>query len=110
MKRPEYVAGVVRIYRRLIDRYLENPAGYSVSEEEQETLTQLFNRGFTSGYFFENPRGKLMSRENPHNRGIPAGTVVGYDKLTKRIRVKLSRSSPPGRRDNGRKCRNQARR
>ncbi len=91
MKRPEYVAGVVRIYRRLIDRYIENPAGYSVSEEEQETLTQLFNRGFTQGYFFENPRWELMSRENPHNRGIPAGTVVGYDRLSSRIRVKLSR-------------------
>ncbi|AKB31127.1 Protease [Methanosarcina siciliae HI350] len=90
MKRPEYVAGVVRIYRRLIDRYLKNPAGYFVSGEEQEILTQLFNRGFTSGYFFENPRGKLMSRENPHNRGIPAGTVVSYDRRTKRIRVKLS--------------------
>ena len=92
MKRPEYVAGVVRIYRRLIDRYIENPSGYSVSEEEQETLTQLFNRGFTQGYFFENPRWELMSRENPHNRGIPAGTVVGYDRISSRIRVKLSRS------------------
>lgn len=92
MKRPEYVAGVVRTYHRLIDRYLKNPAGYSVSEEEQETLTQLFNRGFTSGYFFGNPREKLMSRENPHNRGIPAGTVVSYDTRTKHIRVKLSNS------------------
>jgi putative protease len=90
MKRPEYVAGVVRIYRRLIDRYLKNPAGYSVSEQEQETLTQLFNRGFTSGYFFGNPRGKIMSWENPHNRGIPAGTVISYDRRTERIRVKLS--------------------
>ncbi|AKB41883.1 DUF3656 domain-containing U32 family peptidase [Methanosarcina mazei] len=92
MKRPEYVAGVVRIYRRLIDRYLKDPAGYSVSEEERETLTQLFNRGFTSGYFFENPRGKLMSRENPHNRGIPAGRVISYDRRTKHLRVKLSNS------------------
>jgi putative protease len=90
MKRPEYVAGVVRIYRRLIDRYLEHPAGYFVSEEEQETLTQLFNRDFTQGYFFENPRAELMSRENPHNRGIPAGTVIGYDRHSNRIRVKLS--------------------
>lgn len=91
MKRPEYVAGVVRIYRRLIDRYIENPAEYYVSEEEQETLTQLFNRSFTQGYFFENPRWKLMSRENPHNRGVPAGTVTGYDRRSNRIRVKLSR-------------------
>lgn len=92
MKRPEYVAGVVRIYRHLIDRYIKDPSGYSVSEEEQETLTQLFNRGFTSGYFFENPRGKLMSRENPHNRGIPAGTVISYDRRKKSLRVKLSNS------------------
>jgi putative protease len=91
MKRPEYVAGVVRIYRRLIDRYIENPAEYFVSEEEQEILTQLFNRGFTQGYFFENPRWELMSRENPHNRGVPAGTVTGYSRHTNRIRVKLSR-------------------
>lgn len=90
MKRPEYVAGVVRIYRRLIDRYLENPEGYSVSEEEQEALTQLFNRGFTQGYFFENPRWELMSRENPQNRGIPAGTIIGYDSRSNRIRVRLS--------------------
>lgn len=92
MKRPEYVAGVVRIYRRLIDRYLENPARYSVSEEEKETLTQLFNRGFTEGYFFKNPRGALMSRENPHNRGIPAGTVLGYDRRSNKIKVKLLNS------------------
>lgn len=91
MKRPEYVAGVVRIYRHLIDRYIENPAEYFVSEEEQEILTQLFNRGFTQSYFFENPRWELMSRENPHNRGVPAGTVTGYDRHLNRIRVKLSR-------------------
>jgi putative protease len=90
MKRPEYVAGVVRIYRRLIDRYIENPAEYFVSEEEQETLTQLFNRGFTQGYFFKNPRWELMSRENPHNRGVPAGTVTGYDRRLNRIRIRLS--------------------
>ena len=91
MKRPEYVAGVVRIYRRLIDRYLEKPERYSVSEEEQETLNQLFNRGFTQGYFFENPRWELMSRGSPQNRGTPVGTITGYDSRSNRIRVKLSR-------------------
>nr|WP_269850328.1 U32 family peptidase [Methanosarcina horonobensis] len=65
MKRPEYVAGVVRIYRRLIDRYLKNPAEYSVSEEEQENLTQLFNRSFTSGYFFWKPSWKTYEPGKP---------------------------------------------
>ncbi len=91
MKRPEYVAGVVRIYRRLIDRYIKNPAEYFISEDEQETLTQLFNRGFTQGYFFENPLWELMSRENPHNRGVPAGMVIGYDIHSNLIHIRLSR-------------------
>jgi putative protease len=33
-----------------------------------------------------------MSRENPHNRGIPAGIVTGYDRRLNRIRIRLSRS------------------
>lgn len=32
-----------------------------------------------------------MNRENPHNRGVPAGTVTGYDRRLNRLRVKLSR-------------------
>lgn len=96
MKRPEYVAGTVRVYSHLLDKYLENPAGYSVSEQEQKMLAQLFNRGFTTGYFFKNPRSELMSRENPHNRGIPVGVVVGYNRRTKRARIKLSDSLRPG--------------
>lgn len=46
MKSPEYVYGVTRIYRRLID---ENRAA---TAEEMQTLRTLFSRGgFTDGYF-----------------------------------------------------------
>lgn len=83
LKHPEYVAGVVRIYRNLIDRYLENPAGFHVSYNEQHTLRQLFNRGFTQGYFFGNPGGNLMSRQQPHNQGTYLGQVVKYDRERK---------------------------
>ncbi|MBA1340667.1 MAG: hypothetical protein C5S40_00840 [ANME-2 cluster archaeon] len=79
LKHPEYVAGVVRIYRSLIDRYLENPGNFHVSYNEQHTLRQLFNRGFTQGYFFGNPGGNLMSRQQPHNQGTYLGQVVKYD-------------------------------
>jgi len=79
LKHPEYVAGVVRIYRSLIDRYLENPADFHVSYNEQHILRQLFNRGFTQGYYFGNPGGNLMSRQQPHNQGTYLGQVVKYD-------------------------------
>ncbi len=96
MKRPEYVAGVVQIYRKLIDRYVEDPSGYFVSEDEARRLEQLFNREFTEGYFLGNPRGKLMSRLRPYNRGIPIGTVAGYDRKQKQVRVGLTAALDTG--------------
>jgi putative protease len=90
MKRPEYVAGVVGTYSHLLDRCLVDTKKCSASREEAETLEQLFNRGFTEGYFFENPRGKLMSRLIPYNRGVFAGTVKSYDRRLKRVSVELT--------------------
>ncbi|MDD2439549.1 MAG: DUF3656 domain-containing protein, partial [Methanosarcinaceae archaeon] len=90
MKRPEYVAGVVRTYRHLLDRCFKAPETYAVHPEEAETLEQLFNRDFTEGYFFKNPRGALMSRERPYNRGVFAGRVLGYDRRKKQVKLKLA--------------------
>lgn len=89
MKRPEYVAGVVSIYRRLIDRFAEDPDNYFVTEEEKAQLEQLFNREFTTGYFKENPAGELMSRKRPHNQGIAIGKVTGYNRKYKNLIVEL---------------------
>ena len=90
MKRPEYVAGVVQIYRSLIDRYVDDPSGYFVTKDESMYLAQLFNRGFTSSYFLGLPRTDLMSRKRPYNRGISIGTVVGYDQKSGHMLVDLS--------------------
>nr|QNO50006.1 hypothetical protein CAGMOKBG_00026 [Methanosarcinales archaeon ANME-2c ERB4] len=88
LKRPEYVACVTRIYRGLIDRYIKDPAGYFVTGDEARSLAQVFNRGFTGGYLTGNPRGELMSRMRPYNRGIPLGTVIECDRT--RLCIKLS--------------------
>jgi len=89
MKRPEYVAGVVRIYRRLIDRYFKEPSKFRVTDIEKHTLRQLFNRGFNTGYFFGNPGSELMSRKYPHNRGTELGSVVDYDPRKKMVSIFL---------------------
>ncbi|MCZ7372351.1 MAG: DUF3656 domain-containing protein, partial [Candidatus Methanoperedens sp.] len=89
MKRPEYVAGVVRVYRRLIDRYVEAPEKFFVSKSEKHTLLQLFNREFTTGYFFGNPGSGLMSRKYPHNRGTELGYVVDYYPRNKLVSIFL---------------------
>jgi putative protease len=89
MKRPEYVAGVVRVYRKLIDRYLAAPSDFSVTKEEKHTLLQLFNREFTTGYFLGNPGEELMSRRYPHNRGTELGRAIDYDSGTKLLEIQL---------------------
>ncbi len=90
LKRPEYVACVVGIYRRLIDRYVEDPPGYFVSDEDSLHLAQLFNRGFTTAYFGEKTSSSLIARKHPYNRGVFAGTVLTYDQKWNHLRVRLS--------------------
>ncbi len=90
MKRPEYVAGVVRIYRRLIDRYCISSSNFRVTEDEKLTLRQLFNRGFTTGYFFGNPGEELMSRKYPHNLGTNLGRVVEYEPHKRIVSINLT--------------------
>ncbi|MBU3968507.1 MAG: DUF3656 domain-containing protein [Euryarchaeota archaeon] len=89
MKRPEYVAGIVRVYRNLIDRHVEVPSRFMVTDDEKHTLRQLFNRGFTTGYFFGNPGSELMSRKYPHNRGTRIGMVVDYEPRNRMVSINL---------------------
>ena len=66
MKQPEYVAGVVRIYRKYLDLYLEKGAGaYQVSEKDRRELECLFSReGFTKGYYVQHNGRKMLSLNN----------------------------------------------
>lgn len=89
MKRPEYVAGVVSIYRKLIDRYIENPSDYYVTDDELKQLGQLFNRDFTTAYLLNKPVN-LINSVRPYNRGLPVGKVIVYNCKRKTLQIKLS--------------------
>ncbi|KXS40422.1 MAG: putative protease, partial [Methanohalophilus sp. T328-1] len=88
MKRPEYVGGVVSIYRKLIDRYFADPTKFHVAESEIRYLEQLFNRGFTSAYL-EGSTRDMMGAVSPGNRGIPIGTIVEMGRYMDRAVVFL---------------------
>lgn len=90
MKRPEYVATVIRIYRRCLDRSLADPENYEVHDEELRDLAQIFNRDFTSGYLFGNPGADLMSYKRPNNRGLFLGRITKINLQKNRITLKLS--------------------
>lgn len=79
MKRPEYVATVIRIYREALDRYYSNPEKYFVSREDFTALGQVFNRDFTLAYLKGDPKEDLMSFTKPNNRGLFLGRVVDFE-------------------------------
>lgn len=87
LRRAEYVAVVVAVYRKLLDRALEGD--FYVSAEEQRMLAQAFNRGFSTGYLFGRPGRELMNYTRANNRGIPIGRVKAYSPPDRRVSVAL---------------------
>lgn len=65
MKKPEYTAGVVSIYRKYLDLYLtKGEKGYYVSQKDKQILLDLFNRGgFTAGYYLKHNGQDMMFTE-----------------------------------------------
>ena len=83
MKRPEYVATVVKVYRDALDK--------NSSADSQRKLAQIFNRDFTTAYLEKNPGRNLISDTRPNNRGVLIGRVVevGRDKITLKLSGEL---------------------
>lgn len=88
MKRPEYVAVVVDIYRQALDGFLQVNEGYKNSKESERRLAQVFNRDFTTAYLKGRPGRNMISDMRPNNRGILAGRVIKTDKANSKIFLK----------------------
>ncbi|MDO4296615.1 MAG: DUF3656 domain-containing protein [bacterium] len=68
MKSPRYTAGVVRLYRKYVDKYLvEGKQKYTVDAKDRRELLDLFDRGGqTEGYYEKhNGRDMLTLKEKP---------------------------------------------
>ncbi len=62
MKKLEYIAGVVEIYRKYLDLYLEDPEHYQVSRDDYEKLLSLFQRnGFSESYYNQHNGRNMIS-------------------------------------------------
>lgn len=87
MRSPEYVGIVVRIYRRALDKIAKG--GWKPLEEDIETLKLAFNREFTSGHLYPNPKNPLMARKKPGHRGLYVGDVAKIQKKDKKLVISL---------------------
>ncbi len=117
MKSPEYVATVVGIYRKYIDRVeqhielcsnvkAENKPSTSVSntsinprvsEQDRQQLLQSFNRGgFSKGYLLGKTGPEMMAYEKPKNWGTYLGVALAQNSSTNSVKIKLENTLSNG--------------
>ena len=88
MKKPEYVAGVTRNYRKAIDKALK--IGKFDLNKGKNELAQLFNReGFAKAYLYKNVGKDMMSYNYPKNTGVFIGQVTNSGEVTLEEKVAL---------------------
>ncbi len=87
MKKPEYVAKVVRAYRHVLEAAEQ---GSAVNMETLEKEMAIFNRGFTRGHLFGEKGLAFMSMKSPGNQGYAVGIVKSYDTKKAKLTLRLT--------------------
>ena len=65
LKNPQYVATTTRIYRKYIDKVLNNEK-YVIDESDKKDLMQVFNRGgLSSGHLSQEPNKNFIFKDKP---------------------------------------------
>ena len=71
MKKPEYTAGVVSIYRKYLDLYEKKPSRFHVLPEDMKKLYELYNRdGFNKSYYTVRNGRDMMALKNEKEQEI----------------------------------------
>ncbi|OOB77844.1 MAG: hypothetical protein BEN18_01295 [Epulopiscium sp. Nuni2H_MBin001] len=92
MKSPEYVASVVKAYRKYIDNNIP-----SVLNEDLNELQAVFNRGgFSTGYYNLSAGLQMMATKSPKNIGLLIGKVKSYNPKTKLATIYTTKQLNPG--------------
>ena len=84
MKSPEYVHGVVKIYRKLLDERR------NASADEIKELENIFSRGgFTTGYFDEKINVSMLGTRSDEAKEI-SRTLTPFEKITRKVPIEIS--------------------
>jgi len=80
MRSAEYAKVVTEVYRKAIDAYFNNELDDKLKGVFRERLTQVYNRGFSSGFYFGRPDDERSERLGHTREKIYVGEVRKYYK------------------------------
>ncbi len=89
---PEYVGKVVSVYRKAIDLHFENKLTPEIKYEMLKELEKVYNRGFSSGFYFGEPSGDdyaVKYGSQATTRKTYVGKVMNYYKKSNIAHIKL---------------------
>ena len=94
MRHPHYVETVTRVYREAIEAYLAGEFERKVKSEGWITqLKQVYNRGFTTGFYFQRASEQDSQQRSPanisHYRYIKMGTII-HSYPTNVVKIQLT--------------------
>lgn len=93
---PEYVARVVSVYRKAIDLYFENKLTPEIKTEYLKLLQEVYNRGFSSGFYFGVPSAEEYAKiygSLATARKEYMGKVINYFRKSSIAHIKIESGS-----------------
>ncbi|MBN1216702.1 MAG: U32 family peptidase [Candidatus Lokiarchaeota archaeon] len=95
MRDPIYIEETTACYREAIDAYYDNRLSQTKIENWLNRLKKVYNRGFSTGFFFDFPKGSEIQRENDGNvskyKKVHIGKVLSYFPNIKAAKILLSK-------------------
>ena len=95
MRDPIYIEEVTRCYREAIDSYYEGSYDDGKVKEWLNRLNKVYNRGFSTGFYFGLPKGSEIQRETDGNvspyKKIEIGKVLNYFPQKNAAKILLTR-------------------
>lgn len=89
---PEYISKTVSVYRSAIDNYFDGTLTNAKKEIYLEDLKKVYNRGFSSGFYFGIPGSEGYAGiygSIATTRKVYVGKIVNYYKQSKVAQIKL---------------------
>ena len=94
MRDPIYIEEVTRCYREAIDSYYDGSYNDMKVKEWLNRLNKVYNRGFSTGFYFGLPKGSEIQRETDGNvstfKKVEIGKVLNYFPEKKAAKILLT--------------------